>query len=154
MAAMRVTPGREGYKILFAENTLIMNYKFSAAAAKYGTRENRIVRDIRHDFPGLAEVVVSGREQTAARATARLTYANMESHIKAYDNAAELLEVFETVKGLSQSCASPYKYVRDWFQAQFPDYKSAPVFQNGKLIIAPISAPNTKDYKQKMSLAV
>ena len=36
----RMTPGREGYKILFAENTVIMNKKFAAAAAKYGTIEN------------------------------------------------------------------------------------------------------------------
>ena len=57
----RVTPGREGYKILFAENTVIMNKKFDAAAAKYGTKENRIIRNIRHDFPGMKEVVVSGR---------------------------------------------------------------------------------------------
>ncbi len=35
----RVTPGREGYKILFAENTVIINHKFAAAAAKYGTKE-------------------------------------------------------------------------------------------------------------------
>ena len=36
----KMTPGREGYKILFNENTVIMNYKFAAAAAKYGTPEN------------------------------------------------------------------------------------------------------------------
>ena len=34
-ATKRVTPGREGYKILFSENTVIMNKKFAAAAAKY-----------------------------------------------------------------------------------------------------------------------
>ena len=27
MAAKKVTPGREGYKILFDKNTVIMNYK-------------------------------------------------------------------------------------------------------------------------------
>ena len=32
-ATKRVTPGREGYKILFNENTVIMNKKFAAAAA-------------------------------------------------------------------------------------------------------------------------
>ena len=35
----RVTPGREGYKILFNENTVIMNHKFAAAAAKYSKSE-------------------------------------------------------------------------------------------------------------------
>ena len=149
----KMTPGREGYKILFNENTVIMNYKFAAAAAKYGTPENKLMKNIREDFPGMAEVVVSGREQTSAKANARLTYENMETHIKVYENADELMEVFESVKALSQTCASPYKYVRDWFEAQFPNYKKAPVFQNGKLTIVPIATRKVSEYKQKMSQA-
>lgn len=147
----KVTPGREGYKILFNENTVIMNYKFAAAAAKYGTPENKLMKDIRNDFPGMAEVVISGREQTSAKKNTRLTYENMETHIKVYENADELMEVFESVKALSQTCASPYKYVRDWFEAQFPNYKKAPVFQNGKLSIVPITPKKKTEYKQKMS---
>lgn len=149
----RVTPGREGYKILFNENTVIMNNKFAAAAAKYGTKENKLMKDIRNDFPGMAEVIVSGREQTSAKTNSRLTYENMEKHIQAYDNAAELLDVFETVKALSQATASPYKYVCDWFKIQFPDYKKAPVFKDGKLTAAPVEAPKVIEYKQKMSKA-
>ena len=147
----KVTPGREGYKILFNENTVIMNYKFAAAAAKYGTPENKLMKNIRNDFPGMTEVVVSGREQTSAKKNTRLTYENMETHIKVYENADELMEVFESVKALSQTCASPYKYVRDWFEAQFPNYKKAPVFQNGKLTIVPVATPNVIEYKQKLS---
>lgn len=149
----KVTPGREGYKILFNQNTVIMNYKFAAAAAKYGTPENTLLKNIRNDFPGMAEVVVSGREQTSAKKNTRLTYENMETHIKVYENADELMEVFESVKALSQTCASPYKYVRDWFEAQFPNYKKAPVFQDGKLTIAPVATPKVINYKQKMSQA-
>ena len=149
----RVTPGREGYKNLFAENTVIINHKLAAAAAKYGTKENKIIRNIRHDFPGLTEVIVSGRECDKTKTNTRLTYENMETHIKVYENADELMEVFESVKALSQTCASPYKYVRDWFEAQFPNYKKAPVFQNGKLSIVPVASPNVIEYKQKMSQA-
>ena len=46
MAVKKVTPGREGYKILFDKNTVIMNYKFAAAAAKYGTPENVLLKNI------------------------------------------------------------------------------------------------------------
>ena len=147
----RVTPGREGYKILFNENTVIMNHKFAAAAAKYGTAENKLMKDIRNDFPGMTEVIVSGREQTTTQTNTRLTYENMEKHIRAYDNAEELLDVFETVKALSQATASPYKYVCDWFKLQFPNYKKAPVFKEGKLIVAPVEAPKVIEYKQKLS---
>ena len=146
----RVTPGRNGYKIMFGDNTVIMNYKFAEAAAKYGTKENRIIRNIRHDFPGMAEVIVSGRECDSAKANTRLTYENMEKHIRAYDNADELLEVFKTVQSLSQTCASPYKYVCDWFKMQFPNYKKTPVFKDGGLTVAPAKVPEIIQYKQKM----
>ena len=150
MATKRVTPGREGYKILFNENTVIMNYKFAAAAAKYGTKENRIIRNIRHDFPGLQEVVISGREQTSAKTNHRLTYENMEKYIRVHENADELLEVFATVKAASSALASPYKYVCDWFKEQFPNYKKSVVFKDGTLTIAPIKAPAVIEYKQKI----
>ena len=146
----RVTPGREGYKILFNENTVIMNHKFAAAAAKYGTKENKLMKSIRKDFPGMAEVIVSGRECDKAKTNSRLTYENMEKHIRAYDNADELLDVFETVKALSQATASPYKYVCDWFKAQFPNYNKPVVFQNGKLTVAPVKKPDIIEYKQKL----
>ena len=77
----------------------------------------------------------------------------MEKHIRAYDNAAELLDVFETVKALSLATASPYKYVCDWFKIQFPNYKKAPVFKDGGLTVAPAKAPEIIEYKQKMPKA-
>ena len=149
----RVTPGREGYKILFATNTVIMNKKFAAAAEKYGTRENKLMKNIRKDFPGMAEVIVSGRECDKAKANSRLTYENMETHISVYENADELLEVFKTVKALSKACASPYKYVADWFKAQFPEYKNSLVLENGTLKVAPVKAPEIIEYKQKVPKA-
>lgn len=145
-------PGRNGYKILFDTNTVIMNHKFAAAAAEYGTKENKLMKEIRADFPGMTEVVVSGRVQTTAKANHRLTYENMEKYIRVYENADELLEVFKTVKTASVALASPYKYVCDWFKAQFPDYKKSVVFKDGKLTAAPVKAPKVEDYKQKLSL--
>ena len=125
MAVKKVTPGREGYKILFDKNTVIMNYKFAAAAAKYGTPENMLLKNIRNDFPGMTEVVVSGREQTSPRPNHRLTYKNMEKYIGACSDGKALLVEFETVKAQSKTATSPYKYVCDWFVNQFPNYKTA-----------------------------
>lgn len=149
----RLTPGRNGYKILFAENMVIMNHKFAAAAAEHGSKEYNLIRDIRADFPGMKEVVVSGRVQTTAKANHRLTYENMEKHIRVYENADELLAVFETVKAASVALASPYKYVADWFKAQFPHYKDAVVFSDGKLTVAPVKKPDIMEYAQKLPKA-
>ena len=153
MATAMVKPGREGYKILFDSNTVIMNYKFAAAAAKSGTREILLMRDIRRDFPGMKEITVSGRVQTSAKSNARLTYENMEKYIRVYENADELLAVFETVKAASVALASPYKYVCDWFKAQFPEYKNSLIFEGGNLKAVPIKAPEIKEYKQKLPKA-
>ena len=151
MATKRVTPGREGYKILFNENTVIMNHKFAAAAAKYGTKENKLIKSIRKDFPGMSEIIVSGREQKKPNTNTRLTYKNMESYIQTYENSDELLDVFETVKALSLATASPYKYVCDWFKLQFPNYKKTPVLKDGKLTAAPAKTPELSEYKKKMA---
>ena len=145
-----VKPGREGYKILFDTNTVIMNYKFAAAAAKYGTKENRIIRNIRHDFPGMNEVVMAGRVQTSAKHNHRLNYDNMKKHISVYENAEELLDVFETVKTASAVLEYPYGYVCDWFKAQFPDYRKPLVFAEGKLTLAPVKEPDITVYKKKL----
>ena len=142
-------PGKTGYKIVFAANTIVMNQKFSAAAGQYGTLENKLMKKIRRDFPGMAEVTISGRQKKTAAPNSRLTYENMEKHIMVYENAEELLNVFDTVKAASAAVASPYKYVCDWFKAQFPNYNKPVVFQNGKLTVAPVKKPDIIEYKQK-----
>lgn len=145
----KVTPGREGYKILFSENIVIMNHKFAAAAAIYNTPQNALIRNIRKDFPGMKEAVVSGHDCHSAKKNRRLTYENMETHIGAYDNADELMAQFETVKSLSQTCVSPYKYVCDWFIAQFPLYAKAPTSTQEGLVMPIVKAPEIKLYKTK-----
>lgn len=139
----------KGYKIDFTNNTLVMNYKFHSASQEYGTPENKLVKKILKDFPSLSVVVKAGREVKTPSKNKRLTYANMEKHIKAYDNAEELLNVFETVKALSKAVASPYKFVADWFVEQFPSYDKAPTFKDGKLTVLPVKAPDIKEYKIK-----
>ena len=143
-------PGKNGYKIVFATNTIVMNYKFAAAAAQYGTPEYKLMKKIRRDFPGMSEVVVSGRDKKVASPNTRFTYDNMKAHIRAYENADELLEVFKTVEALSKTCASPYKYVSDWFKVQFPDYNKPIIFKAGTLTLAPVDPPKVIEYKQKM----
>lgn len=138
-----------GYKIDFTNNTIIMNYTFAAAAERYGTAEYRIIHEIMRDFPAMQRMVSAGRRVTKTAPNKRLTYANMERHMSAYHNADELLAQFEKVKAQSQSCASPYKYVADWFKAQFPDYKTASGITDSQLAVAIVEAPDNDKYKQR-----
>lgn len=122
-----------GYKIDFTTNTLIVNYKFYAASQQYGTPENKLVKNIQADFPNLTIAVEKGRNPKKAHSRKRLSYKNMELYIETLDNADTLKKVFDTVKAESKVQPSPYKYVVDWFQAQFKDYNKAPIFEDDKL---------------------
>lgn len=138
-----------GYKIDFVKNTLTLNYKFAAATNDYGSPEYERLKAILADFPQMKVIVEAGRKITTTRKNKRLTYKNMKKYMSQYENSEELLQMFRKVEQLSKPLVSPYKYVSDWFKVQFPDYKEQPEFENGKLYIFPVEAPNTEEYKEK-----
>ena len=138
-----------GYKLDFATNTLTVNYKFNKALSDFGSPEYNRYKDILADFPNLTVVVKAGREITTTRRTKRLTYENMATYMGCFENSEALLRRFSLVQKRSKALASPYKYVRDWFEAQFPDYKSSTTFTEGKPAIAMVPAPDMSLYKQK-----
>lgn len=124
-----------GYKIDFTTNTVIMNCTFAKKANEYGSDEYNILKGIREDFPQISVVVKKGREQKKANKNKRLTYDNMRSYISALKDSDELLKAFEGVVSLSVTQKSPYKYVSDWFKAQFPKYKELPEYKEGQLTV-------------------
>lgn len=139
-----------GYKINFATNTLTLNYKFADAAFNdYGSPEYERMKAILADFPQLKVVVEAGRKITTTRETKRLTYKNMETYMEQFDNSEELLTMFSKVKKMSKPLASPYKYVSDWFEAQFPDFRDCPDLEAEDTEVNVVDAPDTNDYKVK-----
>lgn len=143
----------KGYKLDFATNTLTVNYKFHRAMSDFGSPEYLRYKEILNDFPQLRVIVKAGRTITTTRPTKRLTYENMDSYIGCYENRDELRNAFAIVQQKSKLVASPYKYVRDWFEAQFPDYRNAidsGVEQSAVLLVA---IPDMTKYKAKETAA-
>lgn len=139
----------KGYRIDFTTNTVIMNYKFSEASNKYGSPEYRLLQSIKMDFPDIQICIQSGREQKTARKNKRLTYENMETYIRCFDNSEILIKRFEKVKKMSSAVKSPYKYVCDWFVAQFPDYKEIPEFEENLTTPKIVPYPKKSNYEPK-----
>ena len=140
----------KGYKIDFVKNTLTLNYKFADAAFNdYGSPEYVRMKAILADFPQLKVIVEAGRKITTTRETKRLTYKNMETYMEQFDNAEELKAMFEKVQLMSKPLASPYKYVQDWFKAQFPNYKECPTPGKVNHKVSVVDAPDTSNYKPK-----
>ena len=140
----------KGYKINFATNTLTLNYKFANAAFNdYGSEEYERMKAILADFPQLKVIVEAGRKITTTRKTKRLTYDNMRTYMKQFDNAKELEDMFDKVQLMSKPLASPYKYVQDWFKAQFPNYKECPTPGKVNHKVGVVDAPDANNYKTK-----
>ena len=119
-----------GYRIDFSCDTVYLNYTFAAKAMRdFLSPEAKRLKEIKEAFPSISVVVEAGRKITTARRTKRLKYENMEAYIGTMENADELLAEFEIVKLQSKVQASPYKFVRDWFETQFPNYREAKIFR-------------------------
>ncbi|MBR6405897.1 MAG: hypothetical protein IKS18_06880 [Lachnospiraceae bacterium] len=115
-----------GYEISFTNNTITMNFKFAAAASVYGSEEYKTLLAIKNDFPQLKEVVKAGRDVKKPNKNKNLKYDKMRCYIMS--TSKDLLDVFEKVKEVSKVQKNPYKYVVDWFEKQFPDYRRSSMF--------------------------
>jgi len=143
----------KGYKINFTNNTITMNYKFYKNAQDITSKEYQLLKAIKEDFPAITLVVEAGRKVTTTQKNKRLTYENMLRHMNSYKNADELVEMFEIVKELSMPLASPYKYVCDWFNTQFPNYKNCMLSLEATGNMLPVaSAPNLANYAKKETI--
>ena len=138
-----------GYKINFADSTITVNYKFVAAMNDTDSEEYKIYKEIMTDFPQFQLIVKSGRVQTKPRYNKSFSYANMEKFISTFDNADELEQRFKLVQEKSKILASPYKYVCDWFKAQFPDYKEIPDTLTKKDRTTVLAVPDVENYPKK-----
>lgn len=58
---------KNGYKIDLVNKVIILNKKFAAAINEYGSKEYRIYKGLKRDFPHFTTVIESGRKQTTPR---------------------------------------------------------------------------------------
>lgn len=138
-----------GYKLDFANNIMTVTYKFAAAMNDISSPEFKHYKKVMKECPQLELIVKAGRTYTKPRKNKRLTYKNMETYISTFDNANELLQRFILVQIKSKVLKSPYKYVSDWFRAQFPDYEEMPDIITKKEHIFVKPAPDTDNYEKK-----
>lgn len=126
-----------GIKIDFVSGIIYISNSFNERANNPTSDEYRLLKEVRNDNPSFKVVYRETKKKTSPNKN--LKYDNMEKYIKVYENADELLEMFEKVKELSKSQPSPYNFVKDWFKEQFPNYKKLPKFsKEGKLYAFPI----------------
>lgn len=138
----------KGYHINFTQNTMTITSAFQTAANNPASEEYKLLAQIKADYPTMKIIRKSRRAAKRCNPSKGLTYANMERYMKAYKNAAELLEQFEKVKKLATVHPNRYLYVKNWFISQFPNYKELPDFTSLKVIEVNGSAPMMEEEKK------
>ena len=128
------------YRMDFTSMTLTMTAEFADNAYNCDTEEYAILTRLQKDFPQLRVVRKTHRSPKTANPAKGLSYERMEKYIRLHENADELLDLYQKVKGTGRG----YFYVKDWFIKQFPNYKDIPNFINGKLRTVPIEAPEAE----------
>lgn len=140
----------KGYSINYSTNTITMNYKFAKLAQDFGSPEYTLLKQIKADFPQMTTVVEAGRKIDTTKLLKRVTYVNMREHMSAYSNADELIANFERAIELSKPLASPYKYVCDWFNAQFPKFRNTlDSMKNSIEGVSLVGMPDLSNYELK-----
>lgn len=125
----------------YLTNTLFATKSFLKAAGVLNSTEYRILMAYRADHPDMT--IVPNETRTGKK---RISFAQMADYIKIIDKDGQFMEQFKTVKGLSKIQPSPYKYVKCWFEATFPDYNKMVSFdENGNLRYAPALAEVVTD---------
>lgn len=137
------------YKIDFVNNTLTMSKAFEEALNNPASEEYKLLKQLRADFPGLTIIRKTRRTSKKARPNKNLTYKHMEQYMSVFENASDLLARFKVVKECSKQQPSPYKFVKDWFEDQFPKYKELPDFGNNAPKVIDLAAFQKKQEEKK-----
>ena len=134
----------KNYKIDFTTMTLTMSKSFAEAAYNPSSAEYKTLKRLQNDFPNLTIAKRTHRSPKTANPNKGLTYEKMERYIKVYDNASDLLAMFDKVKEIASAQSNGYSIVKNWFFTQFPNYGKMPTLTDGKLIVMPIAPSQTE----------
>lgn len=124
---------QKGYKLDITTTiaTLTINKAFEKQASVFNSQAYQIIKQIRADYPDVRIVHAEGNKKGNHKS---ITFVQMEQYISIFDENSMLQGQFDKVKAMSKIQASPYKYVKTWFENQFPNYTKQVAFdENGKM---------------------
>ena len=154
----------EKYKFDVVSRTLTITAKFAAKMNDPESDEYTLVRKFQTDFPGLT--IANKTHKSATHYTTKsgekfncnqfknLTYDRMEKFIAALPDNDGYLREYAFVKNSASAIQhNGYTLVREWFVAQFPEFRKNPLFYlyntpalvSGADILRIDSAPTKQD---------
>ena len=129
----------EKFKFDVVSQTLTITAKFNEQMGNPMSEEYKLVMQFRADFPNLT--IVRKTHKTPSHYTTKsgekincnqfknLTYDRMEKFIAALPQNEEYMREYTVVKNFGTFVnGNGYPLVREWFMAQFPEFRKNPLF--------------------------
>ena len=128
-----------GYKVDFVKNTITITADFAEKMQNPSNEEYQIVKAICADYPAMQIVKRTHKrpskytnkqgETFSCNQFKNLKYENMERFMAALPDNEAYLEQYSFLR-YSAACVQTNRYalVRDWFIAQFPEFRKNPLF--------------------------
>ena len=128
-----------GYKVDFAAKTLTITKEFADKAQDPNSKEFALLMNFQNTIPGLT--VIRRTHATPRKYTNKqgekfncnqfknLTYDNMKAFIEGLPNKNDYLPAYTFLRhNASLVQTARYKVVREWFVAQFPEFRKNPLY--------------------------
>ena len=129
----------EKFKFDVVSQTLTISAKFDEQMANPKSEEYNLVMQFRADFPNLtiarkthktpSHYTTKSGEKFNCNQFKNLTYDRMEKFIAALPQNEDYMREYTVVKKFGTSVnGNGYPLVREWFMAQFPEFRKNPLF--------------------------
>ena len=129
----------EKFKFDVVSQTLTISAKFDEQMENPMSEEYKLVMQFRADFPNLtiarkthktpSHYTTKSGEKFNCNQFKNLTYDRMEKFIAALPQNEDYMREYTVVKNFGTSVnGNGYPLVREWFMAQFPEFRKNPLF--------------------------
>ena len=109
------------------KNAIELTKKEATAAAKFGTREYKMLQEARKDYPGFKVVTITRKSTAKKESYKGLTYGYMETYIQKHDDDEKsIMAEYMMLRGLSEEAEEAlaesftYQEMKEWFLKKFP----------------------------------
>ena len=112
-------------KIDFAKKAIVITKKEAKAASKYDTPEYNEIMELQEKHPNFV-VIVRETKSSPNRKSANkgFTYDKMEAYVNRHGSELQkqqFAEMREAAKELAGGSCVAYRFVKDWFDTNFPE---------------------------------
>ena len=112
---------KNGLRVDFVKQEIIMSRSFEKCASKVGTEEYRHLQMVRNDYPNFNLVRKHIKKAPHKETYAGLTYSYMENYIADHDDNGSIMKCYSELRLIGACHKVSYPTIKKWFLETYPE---------------------------------